>query len=71
MNLAILAFWHSCIRGFPKTDHSGIDARVVLKIDKFSKKVTSSRDITLDPRTVVLTSCVQSDALLPVLIPIA
>ena len=48
------------IRGFPKIDHSGIGVRIVFKKNKFSKKATSNRDRTLDPSTVVLTSCVQS-----------
>ena len=30
-------------RGFPKIDHSGIDARIVLEQNKFSKKATSNR----------------------------
>ena len=30
-------------RGFPKIDHSGIDARIVLEQNKFSKKATSKR----------------------------
>ena len=29
---------------FPKIDHSGIDDRIVLEQNKFSKKVTSNRD---------------------------
>ena len=43
------------IRVFPKIDLSGSSARIVLEQDKFSKKVTSNRDWTCDPRTVVLT----------------
>ena len=31
------------IRGFPKVDHSGIDARIVLEQNKFTKKATSNR----------------------------
>ena len=30
-------------RGFPKVDHSGIDARIVLEQNKFTKKATSNR----------------------------
>ena len=30
------------IRGFPKIDHSGIDARIVLEQNKFSKKRATS-----------------------------
>ena len=30
-------------RGFPKIDHSGINARIVLEQNKFSKKATSNR----------------------------
>ena len=52
-------------RGFPKGDHSGIGARIVLEQYKFTKKATSNRTWTLNPRTVVLTSCVQSHAFLP------
>ena len=63
-------FQDSDNRGFLKIDHSGIDTRIVLKINKFSKKVSSNRDRTLHPRTV-LTSCIQSHALPSVLIPIA
>ena len=31
-------------RVFPKVDHSGNDARIVLEQNKFSKKITSNRD---------------------------
>ena len=31
-------------RVFPKTDNSGIDARVVLEKNKFSKEITTNRD---------------------------
>ena len=48
---------------FHKIDHSGMDARIVLERSKIQQKVTSSRDRTLDSRTVVLTSCAQSHAL--------
>ena len=61
--LSIVKFLVVHNRGFPKIDHSGIDTRIVFKKNKFSKKVTSNRVRTLDPRTVVLTSCVQSHAL--------
>ena len=53
-----IGFLHytSDILGFPKIDHSGEDARIVLDQHKFSKKkVTSNRDGTLGPRTVVCT----------------
>ena len=52
------------IRGFPKVDHSGIKARIVSERNKFTKKATSNRTLTLDPRTVVLTSSVQSHTFL-------
>ena len=58
------------IRGFPKIDHSDIDARIVLEQNRFSKKATPNRTRNLNPRTVVLTACVQSHALTTVLIPI-
>ena len=49
------------IRGFPKVDHSGLNARIVLEQNSFTQKnATSNRTWTLDPRTVVLISCVQS-----------
>ena len=40
-------------RGFPKIDHSGIDARIVLEQNKFSKKKKATSDMTWtpDPRT--------------------
>ena len=47
-------------RGFPKIGHSGSSARIVLKQNKFSKKVTYYRVWLCDPRAVVLTSCVYS-----------
>ena len=50
-------------RDFPKIDHSGIDARIVLEQNKIQQKVTSKWDRTLDSRTVVITSCVQPHAL--------
>ena len=53
------------IPGFPKIDHSGIDARIVLEQINSAQKATSNRAWTLDPRTVVLTSRVQSHAFLP------
>ena len=59
------------IQGFPKIDHSGISARIGLEQNKFSKKATSNKTKTLNPRTVVLTSCVQFHALPTVPIPIA
>ena len=34
------------IRGFPKIDHCGIDARIVLDQIEFSKNVTPYRDRT-------------------------
>ena len=40
-----------------------MDARTVLEQSKIQQKVTSNRDRTLDSRTVVLTSCVQSHVL--------
>ena len=58
-------------RGFPKIDNSGINARIVLQQNKFSKKATSSRTWTLEPRTIVLTSFVHSYVLPTVLISIA
>ena len=58
------------IRGFLKIDHSDIDARVVLEQNRFSKKATPNRTRTLNPRTVVLISRVQSHALTTVLIHI-
>ena len=54
---------HVAIRGFTKIDNSGIDARIELEQNKFSKNVSSNRNCTLNPRTVVLTSCVQFHAL--------
>ena len=33
-----------CTRGFPKIDHSGSAARIVLEQNKFSKNVISNRD---------------------------
>ena len=48
----------------PGVDHSGIEARIVLEQNKFTKKATSNRTLTLDPRTVVLTSSVQSHTFL-------
>ena len=40
-------------RGFPKVDHSGIDARIVLEqINSAKNKTTSNRNWTLNPRTV-------------------
>ena len=51
-------------RGFPKVDHSGICARIVLEQNKSTKK--KELPLTgLEPLTVVLTSCVQSHAFLP------
>ena len=44
-------------RVFPKVDHSGNDARIVLEQNKFSKNVTSNRYCTLDLKIVVHTSC--------------
>ena len=35
--------------GFPKIDHFGIDARIVLEQNKIQQKVTSNMDRTLDP----------------------
>ena len=29
---------------FPKIDHSGINARIILEQNKFSKKIVSNRD---------------------------
>ena len=40
-------------QGFPKIDHSGCTARIVLEQNEFSKKVTSNRDWTRDPTTLV------------------
>ena len=39
-------------RGFPKVDHSGINARIVLEQINSTKKNSSNRTLTLDPRTV-------------------
>ena len=47
-------------RVFLRRDHCGIDVRIVLEQNKFSKKVTSNRDWTCNPRTVVTISCVYS-----------
>ena len=43
------------IRVFPKVDHSGKDARIVLEQNIFCEKVTSNRDWTIDPMPVVFT----------------
>ena len=40
-------------QGFSKIDHSGCAARIVLEQNEFSKKVTSNRDWTRDPTTLV------------------
>ena len=40
------------IRVFPKVDHSGRSARIVLDQINSAKKMTSNRSWTLDPRTV-------------------
>ena len=54
---------------FPKADHSGNDARIVLRQNKFSKKVTSNRDWTLKLMMVVfLHSCLSNYANCQVLI---
>ena len=45
-------------RNFPWIDHSASSARIVLEQNKPSKKVISHRNWALNPRTVVLTSCV-------------
>ena len=45
-------------RVFPKINHSGNSATIVLEQNKFSEEITLNRDC--DPRTVVLTSCVYS-----------
>ena len=60
-------------RVFPKINHSVRSARIVLEKNKFSKKVTSYRDWTLDPRTVHSAHfmCLQWHALPTVLISIA
>ena len=39
-------------RGFPKVDHSGIGARIVLEQINSANKTTSNRTGTLNPRTV-------------------
>ena len=59
-DLSVLVTQIYFIRVVPGIDHSGIDARIVLEQNKFSKKVTSNRDWTLNPGTVVLVSCVYS-----------
>ena len=41
--------------GFPKVDHSGRSARIVLEQINSAKKTTSNRTWTLDPRTVCTT----------------
>ena len=60
-------------RVFPKINHSVRSARIALEKNKFSKKVTSYRDWTLDPRTLhsVHFLCLQWHALPTVLISIA
>ena len=45
---------------FPKICHCGRTARIVLEQNKLSQKITSNRDWTWDPKTVVVTSCVHS-----------
>ena len=55
-------------RVFPKVDHSGRSARIVLEQINSAKKTTSNRSWTLDPN-VLLTSCLS--CLTPVLDPIA
>ena len=35
----MLTFFGLITRGFPKVDHSGIDARIVLEQNKFIKKM--------------------------------
>ena len=48
------------IRVFPKIDRSGTASRIVSEQNNFSKKVTSNGDWTLNPRTIVVTSCAYS-----------
>ena len=43
-DLSVLVTQIYFIRVVPGIDHSGIDARIVLEQNKFSKKVTSNRD---------------------------
>ena len=45
---------------FSEIDHSDSSARIVSEQNKFSENITSNRDWTCDPRTVVVTSCVYS-----------
>ena len=47
-----LIYRHTSNQGFPKVDHSGINARIVLEQINAAKKTTSNRTWTLDPRTV-------------------
>ena len=43
---------------FPKIDHSGSSTIIIFEPINSVKKVTTNRNGTCDPRTVVLTSCV-------------
>ena len=56
-------------RGFPKVDHLGIDARIILEQNNLSKKTTSDRTWTPDPRTVYGAHFFHS-CLTPLLVPI-
>ena len=57
-------------RGFPKIDHFGSAARIVLEQNKFSKRTTSNRYWMWDPRTLVAL-LLQSHAFSTMLIPVA
>ena len=57
-------------RSLPKINHSGSTVRIGLEQNKFSKKITSTRDWIWDPRTFVAL-LLQSHAFPAVLIPIA
>ena len=71
MSHCLVFTFHRDNRGFPKVDHSGIDARIVLEQNKFSKKklpLTGPEHSTLG-LSVLLTSCLS--CLATVLDPIA
>ena len=53
VNRVQISTYHS---NFPKVDHSGNVARIVLEQNKFSKKVSSNRDWTLNP-ILIMANC--------------